>query len=165
MPVPDGNQSWELRCKHAPAKLFASSRLLWKAATGYFRWCDNHPWVTRKNKQKANGTETDEAPVQRPYSLAAFLLYIALPEAEWEQRKQTSGPEVRHTMERIESVIDTQLLEGALTGAFNASLVARKLGLADKQEHTGKDGTPLASTVNIRVVRTREEAKRLSIDS
>jgi len=160
MAIPEGNQLWELTCKQPHAKLFASSRLLWRAAGDYFRWCDEHPWVASKSKQKANGTETDEAPTQRPYSVAGFLLYIHLPESGWEQQKQTAPEEVRQTMQRIESTIDTQLLEGALTGAFNATVVARKLGLADKQEHTGKDGTPLINTVRVKVIRNREEINK-----
>lgn len=37
-------------------------------------------------------------------------------------------------LSRIERVIETQQFEGACVGAFNANIIARKLGLADKQE-------------------------------
>ena len=35
---------------------------------------------------------------------------------------------------RSEETIETQQFEGACVGAFNANIIARKLGLADKQE-------------------------------
>ncbi len=35
---------------------------------------------------------------------------------------------------RIEETIETQQFEGACVGAFNANIIARKLGLSDKQE-------------------------------
>ena len=40
-----------------------------------------------------------------------------------------------------------QKLEAAMLGIFKENLVARYMGLADKSEHTGKDGAPLQHTV------------------
>lgn len=34
----------------------------------------------------------------------------------------------------MEETIETQQFEGACVGAFNANIIARKLGLVDKQE-------------------------------
>ena len=34
----------------------------------------------------------------------------------------------------MEETIETQQFEGACVGAFNANIIARKLGLSDKQE-------------------------------
>lgn len=39
-----------------------------------------------------------------------------------------------HVIARVEETIETQQFEGACVGAFNANIIARKLGLSDKQE-------------------------------
>jgi hypothetical protein len=46
---------------------------------------------------------------------------------------------------RIRETIFVQKFEGAAVGAFNSNLIARELGMADKQqhEHTGRDGSDL----------------------
>ena len=52
------------------------------------------------------------------------------------QVKLSGGNLRKLIIARIESVIETQQLEGATVGAFNANIIARKLGLAEKQEST-----------------------------
>ena len=41
----------------------------------------------------------------------------------------------------VEEIIETQQFEGAAVGAFNANIIARKLGLADKQDITSNGET------------------------
>jgi len=55
------------------------------------------------------------------------------------------GPEWEQACQLIDQVIDTQQFEGAAAGLLNASLVTRSLGLAEKTEHTGKDGGPIVT--------------------
>lgn len=138
MAAPKGNQFWKLRSKHGRDKLFATPDLLWDAACEYFQWCDDNPWCVIKNKTKGKTKEKEESLTQRPYTLSGFLSYCGANEAYWRQFKQADHEEFSTVVSRIENIIETQQLEGAIVGAFNPNIIARKLGLAEKNDSTIK---------------------------
>lgn len=139
MAAPKGNQFWNLRCKHGRDKLFAAPELLWEAACDYFQWCDDNPWKAVKTKKKGKSSEKEESVTQRPYTLSGFLSYCGVNAGYWSDFKQSKGFEdFSEIVSRIENVIETQQLEGAIVGAFNPNIIARKLGLAEKQDNTIK---------------------------
>lgn len=152
MAAPKGNQFWKLRSKHGRDKLFATPDLLWEAACEYFEWCDKNPWINKKTKTKTGPSETEESPTQRPYSLSGFLLYVDASEEYWREFKKAEHEDFFGVITRIEQTIETQQYEGAAVGAFNANIVARKLGISEKMEHTGKNGKDLTPNINITVV-------------
>lgn len=140
MAAPKGNQFWKLRSKHGRDKLFADASLLWEAATEYFEWCDGHPW--NKTDFKGKDVELVLIPTARPYSLSGLCLYLGCNSAYFRTFKaqMPEGEEDFNTViSRIEEVIYTQQFEGATVGAYNANIIARNLGLADKKEveHSG----------------------------
>ena len=154
MAAPIGNKFWMLRSKHGRDKLFSTPELLWEAACEYFQWCDENPWTTRKAIQKnvpvkvkkgkrlvtenQQQTEQQVSPVARPYSLTGFCIYVGATSQWWrsfrEDCKAKNGKDFLAVIARIQETIETQQFEGACVGAFNANIIARKLGLADKQE-------------------------------
>ncbi len=143
MPAPEGNQFWRLRSKHGRDKLFSTPELLWEAACEYFDWCDGNPWNVTKITTKKSGTETDTTPTQRPYSLSGLCLYLNCSQSYFREFKRHCSEDFMTVVSRIEETIETLQFEGAAVGAFNANIIARKLGLSEKQEITGKDGAPL----------------------
>ena len=136
MAAPKGNQFWKLRSKHGRNKLFATPDLLWEAACEYFEWCDNHPWSVVKNRTKGSKKEKEETPTQRPYTLSGFMAYCDASESYWRVFKSENHIDFLTVITRIENIIETQQFEGAAVGAFNANIIARKLGLSEKQETT-----------------------------
>lgn len=148
MAAPKGNEFWKLRSKHGRDKLFNTPDLLWSAACDYFEWCANNP-IGEK---------------MRPFSLTGLMLHLDTGVTFWNDFKRANHKEFSDTITRIEQVIETQQFEGATVGIFNANIIARKLGLADRQEVTGKDGAPLVRSVEIQVIRTREEAEAYQRD-
>lgn len=140
MAPPKGNQFWKLRNKHGRDKLFANADLLWDAACEYFEWHDKHPWIATKKKTKVMGNETETSPTQRPYSITGLCLYLDCSQGYFRQFKTSCSKDFLTVIERIEDIIETQQFEGAVVGAFNANIIARKLGLSDKAEtvHSGE---------------------------
>lgn len=132
-----GNQFWKLRSKHGRDKLFDNASLLWDAACEYFEWCDKNPWEATKTKSKLMGSETETSPTQRPYTLTGLCLYLGCNQAYFRQFKEKADEDFMSVITQIEETIETQQFEGAVVGAFNANIIARKLGLADKQEYSG----------------------------
>lgn len=154
MAAPKGNQFWMLRSKHGRDKLFATPEALWEEACEYFQWCDENPWTTRKaiqrtmpvRRKKGKRTETvneqqtqqEVSPTQRPYSLTGLCIYLGTSSRWWSSFRsecmKKNDEDFLHVIARVEETIETQQFEGACVGAFNANIIARKLGLSDKQE-------------------------------
>lgn len=132
--APKGNQFWKLRSKHGRDKLFATPEQLWEAACEYFAYCDSHPWKVVKDKTKGKYREKEESPTQCPYTLTGLLFYYDASDSYWRKFKEGADEDFFTVITRIENIIKTQQLEGAIVGAFNANIVSRINGLADKQE-------------------------------
>ena len=157
MAAPIGNAFWKLRSKHGRDKLFASPPLLWDAACEYFQWCMDHPWLkmeqTKATKSSVafkikDGEVADMAvkdpadltglPTARPFTLTGLCLYLDCDESYFRKFKANCSEDFFTIVTRIEHVIETQQFEGAAVGAYNANIIARKLGLADKTDHSVK---------------------------
>ncbi|MCD6012894.1 MAG: packaging protein [Flavipsychrobacter sp.] len=131
-PFEVGNQFWKLRTKHGVDKLFKDPQLLWEQACEYFEATDSRKWV------KDDWVGKDAIKVERknetPYTKSGLALYL---DCDWrtiEALKEDTNKDFLHIITRIEQIIYTQKIEGASVGAFNPSIVARELGLAEKQE-------------------------------
>lgn len=137
MAAPKGNQFWKLRSKHGRDKLFASPDLLWEAACEYFQWCDDNPWI--KNDAIRGGEAAGEIisiPTTRPYTLSGLNVYLNAGVNYWTQFREgvKENKDFSLVVTRIEEIIFTQKFEGAAVGAFNALLIARELGIAEKTQ-------------------------------
>ncbi len=159
-----GNQFWKLRSRHGRKKLFETPELLWKAACEYFQWCQDNPWYkTEQIRQPGKGYKdsegeyhppelTTDIPTDRPFTIQGLCLYLDCNTVYFNQfEKALKGKEdelsvgFSQIVLRIRETIYQQKFEGAAVGAFNASIIARDLGLRDKvdTEVSGKDGNPI----------------------
>ena len=134
MSAPKGNQFWKLRSKHGRGKLFATPELLWEAACEYFAYCDKNPWKVVKDKTKGKNKEKEESPTQCPYTLTGLMAYLDVSKSFWNDFKKGGHEDFSVVITRIENIIESQQLEGAIVGAFNPNIVSRIIGLSDKQK-------------------------------
>lgn len=142
MGAPIGNQFWKLRAKHGVDAIFTDPDKLWESCCEYFQWCEDHPFYKAEAKTVNIGDyqsqiEIAKIPTIRPFTLQALCLYLGVNtkyfnEFEYTITAQAKGfPEV---LTRIRETIYAQKFEGAASGFFNANIIARDLGLADKKE-------------------------------
>ncbi|HKG67813.1 MAG TPA: terminase small subunit, partial [Segetibacter sp.] len=75
-----------------------------------------------------------EIPTARPFTLYGLCRYLGVNTKYFNDFKKTASEDFSEVIRRIEEVIKMQKLEGAMVGAFNANIVARDLGLTDRQE-------------------------------
>jgi hypothetical protein len=138
-PFEPGNQFWRQRSKHGRDTLFATPTLLMEAAQEYFQWVDEHPWFKPEaiKSGKKTGTMVN-VPTARPYTISGFLLYVGASEPYWREFKKAGHDDFSTVIGIIDQTIWTQKFEGASVGAFNANIISRDLGLADKIDHTSK---------------------------
>lgn len=146
--APKGNQFWKLRAKHGRDKLFKTPTLLWEAATQYFEWCDNNPFIAIEYYGK--DATMCEVPKMRPYTLEGLCLYFDASvefltnfERGIKEKKDKEAKDFLRVCTHIRQIIRDQKFSGAAAGFFNANIIARDLGLRDKQELdlSSSDGT------------------------
>ena len=142
MAAPPENQFWKLRSKHGRDKLFKTPELLWEAACEYFEWCDENPLKEEKAFHYQGVTSKEDVNKMRAYTLIGICLYLDCNEAYFRNfeinNKNTKG--FSAVITRIRETIYNQKFVGASADLLNANIIARDLGLTDKQELTGKDG-------------------------
>lgn len=143
MAAPKGNNYWQFRNKHGRGFQYSPDEL-WMEAMDYFEWMQNRVWNKKEAIKSGDlaGTLVD-VPTSTPFSFESFCLYADISMETF--RNYRSGKEeykdFLDVATRIAVIIESQQLEGATVGAYNPNIIARKLGLADKQDHTtnGKD--------------------------
>ncbi|WP_139262064.1 terminase small subunit [Dysgonomonas macrotermitis] len=143
MTIPKGTQLWKIKSKYEANVILASPQLLIEAAYEYFAWCDKHP--LSKPEAVKSGQECGriiDVPLRRPYSLKGFCLYIGCSSCYLKEFKKKGDSNILEIIARIEDIIHTQLLEGAVSGIFNTSIVSRLLGeIEDEGSLTDRNNT------------------------
>lgn len=129
MPAPKNNKFWEARSKHGRDKLFATPELMWEAAVEYFKWCEDNPI-----KDSRSFGQRD---VQRPFTMQGLCAYLNCNAAYFRTFKAQlpeGEKDFNTVIQDIEETIYRQKYEHAVIGIFKENIIARDLGLVDKQE-------------------------------
>lgn len=135
MPAPKGNQFWKLVPDPGRKKDYARPDLLWKKACEYFDWCDNNPIETLETEESLKESKEKRKYYPVPYTLEGVWLYLGLSKQGFENYGTKEGYEAFFDVIRqIKDIVRTQKFEGASVGLFNANIIARDLGLSEKQE-------------------------------
>lgn len=132
MGAPVGNEYYKLRSKDGRDRIYSRPEELLEQANEYFEWVQNNPMI----EVDFRGKDADQVhlPKMRPFSLEGLCNYVDIALntfKEYEKRK-----DFLPVTTRIRQIIDMQQFEGASAGFLNANIIARKLGLTDKQDHT-----------------------------
>lgn len=132
MAAPEGNSFWKGRLKDGRDKKYTPEKLSEKAED-YFQWCDENPWLKKDFVRggESAGTIVD-LPTARPYTISGFCVHAEISVKTFQRYEKDK--DYSPIVTRIKEIIFTQKFEGAAVGAYNANLIARDLGLADKQE-------------------------------
>ena len=158
MAAPKHNQFWKNRSEHGREKLFATPELLQKAVEEYFNWIDGHPLYLADVIRSGDAAGTIvKIPKQRPYTLTGLCIYLGASESWWKEFRK-NPKDFLSIVTRTEEIIRTQKLEGAAIGAFNANIIARDLGMVDKQEqgYRDKDGNPTDPPKQVMIINGKE---------
>ncbi|SOC79837.1 DNA-packaging protein gp3 [Salinimicrobium sediminis] len=146
MAAPKGNYYYKMRNKNGRDKIFKTPASLLKACNEYFEWCQDNPLMeTVPMKIKVSRDKEkivlQEVPKMRPFTLQGLCNFIDISVDGfklYEERKDYIG-----VTTRAREIIYKQKFEGAASGFLNANIIARDLGLADKQSLTHTVEQPL----------------------
>lgn len=145
MAAEPGNKYWQFRNKHGRNFKYTPEEL-WDEAVKYFDWMSERTWIKKEAVKGRDGAEIVDLPTSTPFSLETFCLFADIDHktfANYESDEATYK-DFFPIASRIRKIIESQQFEGATVGAYNSSIVARKLGLADKKdmEVSNKEGNP-----------------------
>ncbi|MBB3453908.1 hypothetical protein FHT86_002164 [Rhizobium sp. BK313] len=133
MPAPKGNKFWKARSSHGRKPLFETPEALWNACCEYFEWVEKHPLWESKAFAFQGTVTVEKLPKMRAMTLTALRLFLDIDRSTWEAYRTREDYTAVTT--RVEDIIYSQKLEGAAADLLNANIIARDLGLRDKQEH------------------------------
>ena len=158
---------WEWRKRTGKPKAIKTPQKLWELACDYFKTIDERPFLKQEQRKSPikieKGAIIDEDlreeiknPVIeletiRPYTWAGFEAYlfekgIITNLDDYRQNVDNRYQDYVGIIRAIGKVMFAQKFEGAAAGAFNANIIARELGLADKSELRVTEEQPLFGT-------------------
>ena len=146
-----GNKFWLARSSHGRNPIFSDPEQLRNACYEYFEWVENNPLYEEKIFHAQGMITKDTVTKMRAMTISGLCLFLDICENTWANYKKQ--PDFLSITLEVEKVIYNQKFAGASADLLNANIIARELGLADKQqnEHTGVDGKPIAHSVEIKV--------------
>lgn len=137
-----GNRFWEARSSHGAKPKFERAEDLWSACCEYFEWVDANPlWEDKLVTFQGSATHEPVAKM-RAMTIQGLCIFLDVSFETWcEWRKSRS--DLSDVIARAEAIIYQQKFSGAAADLLNANIIARDLGLAEKNEHSGPDGGPI----------------------
>jgi hypothetical protein len=138
MAAPKHNKYWMFRNKHGRDHKYKPEQL-WDEFQDYYDWIQENPMIKYdviRSGERAG--EPVEIKMPRPLTIEGFCVFADITEHTF--RSYEENKDFIPVTTRIRKSIETNQLEGASAGLYNPNIIARKLGLADKQqtEHSGK---------------------------
>ena len=158
------NQWWRKRAKHGRNALFTEPEKLWEACVEYFDYTDSrNDW----DGQNWVGKDGDEVIVKKrvPYTLSGLCVFLDVSPIylnEFEKSETYKrNPDFSIVLTRVRKIVETQQVEGALNGYYNANLTARLNGFTDKQDLTS-GGEAIKPTIIVQSQQAADNLKKLS---
>ena len=160
-----GQQLWQiveqrLKSNGGRPRTFETPEAMFEAALAYFKWADANPLVEEKAFQFQGSPVMADINKMRPYTLKAFMLHAGSSYQSWSDYRARA--EFSEVVNMIDDTIRTQKFDGAVAGLMNPNIIARDLGLVDKQDLTSSDGSMTPKGVNVTItaadVKAAEEA-------
>ena len=133
MAAPVGNQFWKARTKHGRDKLFQSSDLLWEACCEYFQWVEDNPLFEMKPFAYQGEVVQEAVAKMRAMTKAGLCLFLGVDQTTWNRWKEGEDKDFCRVTREVEEVIYSQKFSGAAADLLNANIIARDLGLTEKQ--------------------------------
>lgn len=133
MAAPKGNQYWKIRSKSGRDKKYTPRALLRKA-NEYFEFCVDNPLYKTEVVRGKDGAELVEVPVMRVFSIEGFCVFADISVPTFYSYSQQE--DFIKVTTRIRNTIENQQMEGASANLLNANIIARRLGLVDRHDHT-----------------------------
>lgn len=135
MSAEKGNVYWKDRSKDGRDLIWSTPDELWKECKNYFEETGKRVW--KKTEFRGVQAKKVEVPTSVPFSLQGLCLHLDCCLTTF--KNYEIKDDFMAVTKKIRYIIESQQFEGAVVGAFNASIIASKLGLANKTENTNRN--------------------------
>jgi len=132
MSAPLGNKFWKARSKHGRDRLFESPAALWEACCEYFEWVEANPLYEMKAFAYQGVVVQEPVAKMRAMTIGGLCIFLDIDEVTWRRWREVE--DFCTVVSRAEQIIYQQKFTGAAADLLNPNIIARDLGLADKQE-------------------------------
>ena len=137
MGAPKGNQFWRARSKHGRDKIFKTPEMLWDACCEYFDWIEANPLEADTVNFYQGKAIHEPIKKMRAMTITGLCLFLGVDDTTW--REYRAQKDFSTIIMDVEKIIYNQKFQGASADLLNANIIARDLGLKDKQDihHSG----------------------------
>lgn len=142
MAAPKGNQFWKVRASSGRKKIFETPDALWSACEEYFQWVEDNPLWEAKAFAYQGEVTMATLPKMRAMTMDGLCLFLGIGSSTWADYRDRK--EYSEVITRAETAMRSQKFAGAAAELLNPNIIARDLGLADKQEQTGSVNVVIA---------------------
>jgi len=135
-------------------KTFNSPNEMMVACNNYFQWVAENSLMEEKTVGQYMGEVlTHKTPRMRAMTIRGLCVFIGITTTGWaEYRKR---PEFSLVVQKVETIIYEQKFTGAAAGLLRTDIIAKELGLIDRQDITSGDrainGTSVEVTIDMNV--------------
>ena len=127
-----GNKSWEARSSHGRSPIFAKPDDMWSAVVEYFEWVEANPLYEEKVFNGKDGIARATVAKMRAMTISGLCIFLDIARTTWDSYRER--PDFSSIVTRAEEIIRDQKFSGAAADLLNANIIARDLGLVDKQD-------------------------------
>lgn len=141
MAAPVGNQFWKARSSHGRNPKFSSADVLWNACCEYFDWVAENPLIEDKVSFFQGVATHEPSAKMQAMTIQGLCIFLDIDKTTWGEYR--AKEDFSRVTTRAEEIIYHQKFTGAAADLLNPNIIARDLGLADKQAvaHSGNVST------------------------
>ena len=127
------NKFWLARSSHGRNPIFSNPEQLRNACYEYFQWVEDNPLYEEKIFHSQGIITKDTITKMRAMTIGGLRIFLGICEQTWVNYK--NNPDFLGVVKEVEEIIYNQKFTGAAADLLNSNIIARELGLADKQQN------------------------------
>jgi hypothetical protein len=128
-------------------RMFPTPKDLLTECFKYFEWVNANPLYEEKGFAYRGDVTKEPFAKMRAMTLTGLQLFLGISDQTWRDYRNKS--EYLGVVTFVEQSIYDQKFTGAAADLLNPKIIIRDLGLADKQELTGANGSPMTFRVKV----------------
>lgn len=132
MSAPAGNQFWKQRSSHGRKPIFGGADELWEACCEYFDWVEANPLYEDKLVTFQGAATHEPCAKMRAMTISGLCIFLDISIQAWTEYREREG--FGEVTSRVDEIIRTQKFQGAAAELLNPNIIARELGLAEKND-------------------------------
>lgn len=136
MAAPKGNRFWEMRSSHGRNPIFADPEQLWAACREYFEWVEENPLYEDKITSFQGINKHEPVAKMRAMTIGGLCIFLDIDRTTWLEYGKKEG--FSKIVRDVDEIIRDQKFTGAAADLLNPNIIARDLGLAEKNDGTVK---------------------------